>query len=181
MSRKICFAIGLIAVLAVTFAVRAHSTAQTKKTSTSSPVPSPLPRQMSLHGHTRNPDDQKHCFVRDSRSAKRPLYFDATVDVSVQYEQVDLALYTFEDGSPKRVTPMSKRQQWDATKPPGKAFTITIKEDTLDSHLGPGPYMAVISITPAGAKASDAAQKFVGYYSYGTWLKAGSPSDCWAH
>jgi hypothetical protein len=178
MSRKMYFAMSAIAVVVVIFAVRGNFTAQSKNRSTSSPVPWPMPKQMSLHGHTRNPDDLEHCFIRDSGSAKRPLYFDTTLDVPVQYDQIGLKLYTFATGEPKEVAPMKKTQEWDAPPTPGKAFTIIIKEDKLDSHLGPGPYMAAISMAPL---TDVSAPKFVGYYYYGTRQQGASPGDCWAH
>ena len=173
-------AIVMVASLAATY----HSIAQTKTLSPNVAGPASLPTRMFVRGYTGYPDDLEHCFVRDhvqgNTNIRRPLYFDGYVDQRVNDAQIDLKLYTFENGSPTLVR-MDRDKDWYVDYNSGKKFTLRIKEDanTSPPHLGPGPYMALIPISSMPGKAG--ASYFTGYYYYGTWPPSSSPLDCWSH
>ena len=163
------------------FALAVFAYSQQSKSQHASAAPSSIkPIKMSMHGYTGYPDDQEHCFVRDSGTSKRPLFFDVYTDVAVQESQIGMELYTFEGGSPAPVGMVKGTKStgdWYVKSIAGNMFVIEVKKDARP-HLGPGPYMTLISISSTAA-APGSAGRFVGYYPYGTWEQ--SPLDCWYH
>jgi hypothetical protein len=140
---------------------------------------------MKIHGYTGNKYDIEHCFVRDSAQRKRRLFFTGYTDVNFNSEsQVGFYLYTFKKGIPGVIEMMKGKNKDDKgkdfyVKVTGKRFTITINKDkgTRAPHLGPGPYMAIISVSPASAGADEAESKRYWYYPYATWEN--TRGDCW--
>lgn len=183
MSKRAYLYAGTIVASVAILAIVYSSSAQTKSSSPNRASPIPAPIKMSIHGYTGYPDDLEHCFVQDSGTSKRPLYFDAYIDVAVQESQINLEVYTFKDGAPTPIrmikdTPTSPGD-WYVKNISSNMFTIEIHKDDKDrQHLGPGPYMAAISISDSAA-LSNSVSKHRAYYPYGTWLQSSSPLDCW--
>jgi hypothetical protein len=171
MLKKMCNSIGVVTTIIAIVAVAHHSVAQPTKSSTKAAAPSASPSSMTIHAYTKYADDLEHCFVQDNRS----LYFDAYTDVAVlDPKTVDFYLYNLRDGVFTDRTPNDAEKVITVS---GKLITIQIKQDARP-HLGPGPYMAMISILPSsGAKRTASTPSW--YYYYGTWNNSSSPLDCW--
>lgn len=173
MPRKMISLIGAIAVFIATCAIPYNSIAQAQSPSTTPITDSSLPTLMFIHGYTKDKPnyDLEHCFVQDeSADEKRPLYFNGYTDVMLDKSQIDFKLFNLTNGKWDPVA--MPKKDWDV-KTYDYMFTITIK-GTAAPHLGPGPYMATISVGGASAKTNPTWR-----YFYGTWKKSSStPLDC---
>ena len=120
---------------------------------------------MNVHASTHMSDDKEHCFKQDN---KRGLFFDIATDITSGKAHLDL--YDLEDlGHQPPVV-----DQDDETITNG-LVTLKIKghavptpnasNKTETEHLGPGPYLAIVSATGSlGAKSSSTATGISRYF-----------------
>ena len=187
MPKKMRFSIVAIAVLVAHFAITSHSIAQTRSQSTTPTADTSPLSVIFVHGYTENLDDLPYCFAQYN---DRPLYFNVYSNIKIgNYSQVDLKLYSYnKPDAPVEVNmKMGKDAKdakdvkgWYVKSFSGNMFTIEIVKEAKPPHLGPGPYMAVISVSPMVKDGVSPMVKgvvqVIGYYRYGTWSK--SPFEC---
>jgi hypothetical protein len=141
-----------------------------------------VPKVTALHAYTNKIDsDREHCFYSDP---ERPLYVDAYTDIPVDNQSFAFALYSMTEGN---YVPMTFNNPGDLViKPTGNVIHIMVNNSS-PPHLGPGPYMAMISAQSSLATSTgqggtaNAKYSAIGYYFYETWPQPGTSysSDCW--
>jgi len=134
------------------------------------------PTGMTVHAGTHMPDDKEHCFKEDD---KRSLYFDVVAEITTGRAYVDL--YDLGDFS----APPELVEQSDE-KIAGGLSTVVIKGhaqppstavSTAIQHLGPGPYVAVVS-TATSIDKKDRASTIAGVSRYYYETFSSDPNEC---
>ena len=156
------------------------------------PKPKPTPRSpikqaykpthMTVTASTKMPGEKEHCFLGDNT---RSLYFTITPDIPADKANVDLydlgnfsappALVEQQDGAIKSGA-VTIEIPGDVKLTSAAKTTPTVKTNLLQ-HLGPGPYVAVVSATTStGARNGAGIIVGVSRYYYETFQS--DPKEC---
>lgn len=133
------------------------------------------PTGMTVHADTQHSDDKEHCFKEDN---KRNLYFRVLTEIPAGRTYVDL--YDLGDFS----TPPAIVENRDAEIKNGLATVIleghavpSARASSDPEHLGPGPYVAVISAATS-VDTKDRANTTTGISRYYYETFSSDPNEC---
>lgn len=134
------------------------------------------PTGMTVHAGTHMPDDKEHCFREDN---KRSLYFDIATELSADRAYVDLYdlgdLTTTPD--PVEHSDEAINNGFATVVIKGHASPSSAVVNTSREHLGPGPYVAVVS-TSTSIDKKDRASTIVGISRYYYETFSSDPNEC---